>query len=187
MNKKILIGGAIVVAASIAAASYAFRRQMPEKARPVQNFDVERYLGTWFEMARIDFRFEKNLSNVTAQYSLDENGRIKVLNRGYNFKKHTWQAAEGKAKFWDDEDMASLQVSFFGPFYSGYNVIALDKDYRYALVAGRNLDYLWILSRNKNLPDDIKKSYLQLAERIGYDTSRLIWTVHDKAGSSLFL
>lgn len=85
----------------------------------------------------------------------------------------------GKAKFVGDENKAQLKVSFFGPFYSGYNVIALDADYRYALVAGKDLDLLWILSRETMVPEEIKDQYLQLAEEIGYDTSDLIWVEHN--------
>ena len=71
-------------------------------------------------------------------------------------------------------------MSFFGPFYSGYNVIALDKDYKHALVAGKSLKYLWILSRKKSIPDSIKSKYLQIAQDVGYDTSKLIWVEHNK-------
>lgn len=153
---------------------------IPKKVKPVENFDINRYLGVWYEIARFDFRFEKNLDNTSAQYSLDENGNVIVLNSGYNFIKKEWKKAEGLAKFRGQKDIAALKVSFFGPFYSGYNVVALDENYQYALVAGKNLDYLWILSREKNIPDDVKADYLQVAKEIGYDTSRLIWVVHDK-------
>ncbi|WP_118195401.1 lipocalin family protein [Albibacterium indicum] len=181
MNKKITIAGTAAALASLGAVvAYALRKQMPEKAQPIENFDLERYLGVWYEVARIDFRFEKNLDNVSAEYTLREDGLIKVVNKGYNFKKQKWQSVEGKAKFWDDENMAALRVSFFGPFYSGYNVVAIDEHYLYALVAGRNLNYLWILSRNMKLPDDIKRSYVRIAKAIGYDTSRLVWGIHDK-------
>ncbi len=153
---------------------------IPKKATAVQNFDSNRYLGVWYEIARFDFRFEKNLDNTSAQYSLDKNGNVIVLNSGYNFIKKEWKKAEGLAKFRGQKDIAALKVSFFGPFYSGYNVVALDENYQYALVAGKNLDYLWILSRKKNIPDNVKSNYLQIAEGIGYDTSRLIWVAHDK-------
>lgn len=153
---------------------------VPENAVPVRNFDVSRYLGTWYEIARFDYRFEKNLDNVSAQYSLDKNGNVKVLNSGYNLKKKEWKKADGLAKFRGDKDIAALKVSFFGPFYSGYNVVALDENYQYALIAGKDLDYLWILSRTKNIPGEIKARYLNLAKDIGYDTSELIWVKHDK-------
>ena len=152
----------------------------PQKAKPVENFEVNRYLGTWYEVARFDFRFEKDLDNTSANYTLDKKGNVIVLNSGYNFVKKKWSKADGLAKFRGDKNIAALKVSFFGPFYSGYNVIALDENYQYALIAGKNLDYLWILSRTKELPDEIKTEYLKIAEEIGYDTSRLIWVKHDK-------
>lgn len=152
----------------------------PEKAEPVTDFDVNRYLGTWYEIARIDFVHEKNMDNVSAQYSLKKDGSIKVLNSGYNYKEAKWEKAEGKAKFREVENVGALKVSFFGPFYSGYNVLAVDDDYNYALVAGKNLDYLWILSRTKELPEDIKDNYLEKAKEIGYDINRLIWVRHDR-------
>ena len=106
-----------------------------------------------------------------------------VLNSGYNFVKKKWSKADGLAKFRGDKIVAALKVSFFGPFYSGYNVVALDENYQYALIAGKNLDYLWILSRTKTIPEDIKTKYLKIAEEIGYDTSKLIWVKHDKTDS----
>lgn len=153
---------------------------MPKKAKPVNNFEVNRYLGVWYEIARFDFRFEKDLDNTTAQYSLDENGNVKVLNRGYNYKTKEWKSAKGIAKFRGDKNIAALKVSFFGPFYAGYNILAIDNNYQYALVAGKNLDYLWILSRGKSIPDNVKANYLKIARAIGYDTSRLIWVKQDK-------
>src|SRR5690606_18938026 len=131
-------------------------------------------------IARIDFKFEKNLNNTTAEYSLNENGTIKVDNKGYNTKKDKWEQAIGKAKFVNEDTVAMLKVSFFGPFYGGYNVVELDEDYKYALVAGSSLDYLWILSREKTIPDAIKEKYLASAKAIGYDTDKLMWIVHDK-------
>ncbi len=148
---------------------------IPKGATAVTPFDKERYLGKWYEIARLDFKFERNLNNTTAEYSLNENGTIKVDNRGYNTVKEEQAQAIGKAKFIGDDKVAMLKVSFFGPFYSGYNVIALDDDYRYALVAGKSLKYLWILSRETTIPDEIKTKYLKVAEEIGYNTSELVW------------
>lgn len=153
---------------------------IPENAKPVPNFKLERYLGTWYEIARFDYRFEKDLDNAVAQYSLDKNGNVAVLNSGYNYKTKEWKSAEGTAKFKSDKDIAALKVSFFGPFYAGYNVVAIDENYRYALVAGRNLNYLWILSREKTIPEEVKARYIEIAQSIGYDTTRLIWVKHDK-------
>ncbi len=153
---------------------------IPDNAKAVENFDVDKYLGTWYEIARFDFRFEKDLDNVSAQYSLNEKGNVIVLNSGYNYKKEEWKKAEGLAKFRGDKNIAELKVSFFGPFYSGYNVVALDENYNYALIAGKDLDYLWILSRSKDIPDEVKTNYVKRAEEIGYDTSKLIWVKHDR-------
>ncbi|AIM38250.1 membrane protein [Sphingobacterium sp. ML3W] len=153
---------------------------IPKSATAIQNFDVNRYLGTWYEIARFDFRFEKDLDNTSAQYSLNEKGNVVVLNSGYNFKKNEWKKADGLAKFRGDKTIGALKVSFFGPFYSGYNVIALDDDYHYALIAGKNLDYLWILSRNKTIPEEVKSNFLDIATQIGYDTKKLLWIKHDR-------
>ena len=153
---------------------------IPKRAKAVKNFDVDEYLGTWYEIARFDSRFEKDLDNVSAQYSLNENGNVIVLNSGYNHNKQEWKKADGLAKFRGDKNVAKLKVSFFCPFYSAYNVVALDKNYQYALVAGKNLKYLWILSRTKNVPKEVKTNYLEIAEGIGYDTSKLIWLEHDR-------
>jgi len=105
----------------------------------------------------MDFRFERNLDNTTADYSLNSNGTIKVDNRGFNYVTGEWDQAIGKAKFAGDTNEARLKVSFFGPFYSAYNVIALDSNYQVALVAGKNLKYLWILSHQTTVPEDIKQ------------------------------
>ena len=153
---------------------------IPKNAKAVKNFDIDRYLGTWYEIARFDFRFEKDLDNVSAQYSLNEDGNVIVLNSGYNHKKAEWKKADGLAKFRGNKDVAELKVSFFGPFYAGYNVVALDESYQYALIAGKNLDYLWILSKTKSIPEEVKSNYLKIAEEIGYDTSKLIWVKHDR-------
>jgi apolipoprotein D and lipocalin family protein len=153
---------------------------IPNGAVAVKPFDKERYLGKWYEIARKDFKYERDLSNTTAEYSLNDNGTIKVVNQGYNTKKGEWTQAIGKAKFVGEENIAKLKVSFFGPFYSGYNVIAIDDEYKYALVAGESLKYLWILSREINIPVEIKDKYLKIAEEIGYNTADLIWVKHDK-------
>ncbi|MBL7734270.1 MAG: lipocalin family protein [Chitinophagaceae bacterium] len=153
---------------------------IPKNAKTVRNFEVDKYLGTWREIARLDFRFEKDLDNVSAQYSLNNKGNIVVLNSGYNYKKKEWKKAKGLAKFRGSKDIGELKVGFFGPFYAGYNVAALDENYQYALIAGRNLNFLWILSRTKTIPENIKADYLKISEEIGYDISKLIWVKHDR-------
>jgi apolipoprotein D and lipocalin family protein len=153
---------------------------IPKGATAVKPFDKEKYLGKWYEIARMDFRFERNLNNTTANYSVNNDGSIKVDNRGFNYKENQWKQAIGKAKFVGEQNIAMLKVSFFGPFYSGYNVIALDNEYKYALVAGKNLSYLWILSRETTIPDDVKQNYLKIAKNLGFETSSLVWVEHDK-------
>lgn len=152
---------------------------IPKGATAVDSFQKEKYLGKWYEIARMDFKFERDLNNTTAEYSLNENGTIKVDNNGYNTKDKEWSQAIGKAKFIGKDTKAMLKVSFFGPFYGGYNVIAIDNNYQYALVAGKDLSYLWILSRETTIPESIRTEYLKLAESIGYKTSELIWVEHN--------
>jgi len=154
-------------------------KSIPNGVEAVKKFDKNRYLGKWYEIARIDFKFERDLNNTTAEYSSLKNGKIRVVNRGYNYKKNEWKKAIGKAKFVHEPDEAMLKVSFFGPFYAGYNVIRLDNDYNYALIAGRNFNYLWILSRTTSIPNTIKEEYLNFASKVGFDTSRLTWVVHN--------
>ena len=151
---------------------------IPEGAIAVKHFDSERYLGKWYEIARFDFRFERGLNNTTANYTLNTDGSIRVENRGFDYVKKTWKKAVGKAKFVTTPDEARLKVSFFGPFYGGYNVIALDSAYKYALIAGSDLGYMWILSRETTMPEDVKQKYLDLAKKIGFNTDALLWIEH---------
>lgn len=152
---------------------------IPAGTTAVQPFDANKYLGKWYEIARIDFRFERNLNNTTAEYSLNDDGSIKVKNQGYHTINKEWRSAIGKAKFVGEKNVAKLKVSFFGPFYSGYNVIAIDEKYKYALVAGESFKYLWILAREKTVPDEIKNKYLKIAEDAGYNTADLLWVEHN--------
>lgn len=154
--------------------------QIPKGAIAVKPFYKEKYLGKWYEIARFDFRFERGLNNTTAEYSLNADGSIKVDNRGYNFKEQVWKQAIGKAYFRGNDSIAELKVSFFGPFYAGYNVIAIDENYQYALVAGQSLKYLWILSRETSIPEDVKQKYLAIAQQLGYKTEGLIWVEHNQ-------
>lgn len=148
---------------------------IPKGVQAVTPFSVQKYLGTWYEIARFDFCFERGLSKTTANYSMNRDGSVKVLNRGYAAARGKWKEATGKAKFVGSTDVAMLKVSFFGPFYAGYNVVAIDDRYRYALVIGRNLNYMWLLSREKNMPQEVSDRYIVLAQKIGFDTSQLIW------------
>lgn len=171
----------LALAVGAAALAYTFSCvSIPKGASAVQAFDLNRYLGKWYEIARKDFKYEKNLNNVTAEYSLNEDGSIRVVNRGYDVVKEEWKESIGKAKPVGDPREGRLKVSFFGPFYSGYNVIEIDPEYRYVLVAGNDLKNLWILSRQPTIPEDVQDRYLKKAQEIGYDTSDLVWGAHDK-------
>ncbi len=154
---------------------------IPNGVTAVSPFMKENYLGKWYEIARFDFKFEKGLNNTTAEYSLRKDGKIKVTNRGYDYEKKKWKEAIGKAKFTKEDTTAMLKVSFFGPFYSGYNVIAIDNGYKYALVCGANYKYLWILSREKTIPDSIKEDYLNKAKELGFNTSNLLWVEQNQS------
>lgn len=146
----------------------------------VTNFDAEKYLGKWYEIARFDFKHEKDLKNVTAEYSKREDGKIKVTNRGYNFVKNKWEEANGKAKFVKDETIGALKVSFFGPFYSEYNAVMIEDDYSSVLIFGESTDYMWILSRNKTISDEVKTKYLDYAKQHGFPIENLVWTIQEE-------
>lgn len=150
---------------------------LPEGITPVRDFELERYLGKWYEIARLDHRFERGLINISAEYSLKEDGGVRVLNRGFNVEYKEWESAEGKAYFVDRPDIGRLKVSFFGPFYGGYNIIALDKEnYSYAMVAGPDRSYLWILSRTPILAPNIVERLVNQANELGFPTDELIYT-----------
>jgi len=149
---------------------------IPEGVTPVRDFDKKRYLGQWYEIARLDHSFERGLEQVTATYSLRDDGGISVLNKGFNPAKNEWKEATGKAYFVSDDDIGHLKVSFFGPFYASYVIAELDKDnYQYALVTGPDTDFLWILARQKVLAKDILDSLIQQAQTAGFDTTQLIF------------
>lgn len=155
-------------------------KTIPDNITAIKPFDKGRYLGKWYEIARFDFRFERNLNNTTATYSLNDNGTINVVNAGFDTVSNKWDEAKGMAKFVGSDSIAMLKVSFFGPFYAGYNVIALDEDYKYALVCGNSLDYLWILSREKTVPEEVKAAYVSKAKELGFKTENLLWVKHDR-------
>ena len=137
---------------------------MPENVKPVDNFTLEKYLGKWYEIARLDHRFERGLSRVTAEYSLRDGGGVRVLNRGYSKEEGEWKESEGKAFFVEGPDKGFLKVSFFGPFYGSYVVIDLDREkYQYALVCGPDKSYLWILARGPKMKKEIKDALVAKA------------------------
>ncbi len=153
---------------------------LPDNVTPVDGFELEKYLGRWYEIARLDHSFERGLTRVTADYSLRDDGGVRVLNRGYSAKDDVWKEAEGKAYFVDRSDQGYLKVSFFGPFYGSYVVLALDRDgYQYSLVCGPDKSYLWILARRPDLDKVVLESLVAKAAAAGFDTSRLIYVGHD--------
>lgn len=145
----------------------------------VKGFDLKRYLGKWHEIARFDYRFERNLEACTAEYSIRADGLVKVVNSGHkNSPTGTLKTANGKAKLGAPDDPSKpgfLKVSFFWCFYSPYYILALDPDYQYALVAGKNQKYLWILSRTPNLSPATTQMLIDEAKQRGFETSRLLF------------
>jgi len=152
---------------------------IPENVSPVTGFDVGQYLGTWYEIARLDHSFERGLERVTAQYSLRDDGGIKVVNKGHDAKKNRWKEVIGKAYFVGDSNLGSLKVSFWGPFYSSYNIIALDKKkYSYSMVCGPNKSYLWILAREPHMKESLKSELMNRAKALGFETEKMIHVTH---------
>ena len=152
---------------------------MPESIKPVNDFELNKYLGKWYEIARLDHSFERGLSEVTAEYRLLEDGGVSVVNRGFSRIDNEWQVAKGKAYFVNSNNEAYLKVSFFGPFYGSYVVFELDKEnYQYAFVSGQNTSYLWLLSRTPSVEPKILKRFSAMSENLGFDTEKLIMVEH---------
>lgn len=156
---------------------------VPDNVKVVESIDANQYLGTWYEIARLDHSFERGLENVSATYNLREDGGIKVINRGFNTKTKKWKEAEGKAYFIDPRNAdgtytGRLKVSFFGPFYGAYNIIELDKPYyNYVMLCGSDKSYFWILSRTPQLPYPIKQQLISKAKELGFATDKLIYVL----------
>ena len=154
---------------------------LPEGVVPVSDFNVKQYLGKWYEIARLDHSFERGLDKITAEYSLREDGGVKVVNRGFSVDDNKWEKAEGKAYFVEDENEGHLKVSFFGPFYGSYVVFEMDKEnYQYAFVSGPNTSYLWLLARTPQVDKKVTELFIKRSKALGFDTSKLIYVEHDK-------
>lgn len=152
---------------------------IPENVTPVDNFKLDKYLGKWYEIARLDHSFERGLTQVTAEYSLRSDGGVRVLNRGYSAKEDKWKQAEGKAYFVKAPDLGYLKVSFFGPFYGSYVIFELDEaNYQYSVISGPDKSYLWILARNPTMTDELKAKLMDKAKNLGFDTSKLLFVKH---------
>ena len=153
--------------------------KLPDGVYPVDDFDVNKYLGKWYEIARLDHSFERGLDNVSAHYTLRDDGGVRVLNRGYSVADKKWKEAEGKAYFIGSRDTGHLKVSFFGPFYGSYVVFELDKEnYQYAFVTSSKTTYLWFLSRTPTVSKELVQRFVQKANDLGYNTDNLIFVKH---------
>jgi apolipoprotein D and lipocalin family protein len=154
---------------------------LPEGLQPVAGFDLDRYLGKWYEIARLDHSFERGLDRVTAEYSMRDDGGVRVVNRGFSVRDQRWKEAEGKAYFVRGPEEGYLKVSFFGPFYGSYVVFELDReDYRYSYVAGPSRSYLWLLARTPSVSDELVEKFVQRSRELGFDTDALILVDHDQ-------
>jgi apolipoprotein D and lipocalin family protein len=174
--RKLWAVGAVYLVALLSACSTA----PPEGLQGVKPFDAQRYQGTWYEIARLDHSFERNMMDVSARYTVQADGSVQVVNRGFNTVKNEWKEAVGKALFTGDTDRGSLKVSFFGPFYGGYHVVALDTDYRWSMVVGPDRNYLWILARDKQLDPALKAQLLRQAQVFRLPAEQLIWVTHTR-------
>jgi apolipoprotein D and lipocalin family protein len=156
---------------------------VPDGVDVVDDFELDRYLGTWYEIARLDHSFERGMSDITATYSLRDDGGVAVVNRGYKVAKGEWNDTEGKAYFVGETDVGRLKVSFFGPFYGSYNIIELDKkNYEYAMVAGPDTDYLWILARSPDIDQDLLANLVENARRLNFPVDEIIYVDHTRHG-----
>jgi apolipoprotein D and lipocalin family protein len=154
---------------------------MPEGVTPVNEFNLSKYLGKWYEIARLDHSFERGLDNISADYSLRDDGGVKVINKGYSKKNNEWKQSEGKAYFVKSTDLGYLKVSFFGPFYGSYIIFELDREnYQYAFVSGPDSSYLWLLSRTPTVNENIIKMFIEKSKELGFDTEKLIYVTHNK-------
>jgi len=156
----------------------------PEGITAVTPFDLQRYQGRWYEQARLDHSFERGLTDVSATYQPQPDGSVRVVNRGFDPAKGEWREAVGKALFVGEHDTGSLKVSFFGPFYGGYHVAALDPAYRWALVVGPDRSYCWVLTRDKHLDPAQREAIFARARALGIDTSALISVPHERQDPS---
>lgn len=152
---------------------------------PISDFVLSDYLGKWYEIARIDHGFQKNIVNGTAQYRLREDGLVEVINQGFNENNKEWEKAIGVAKLKGESNIAHLRVSFFWPIYGDYKVFYLESDYSVALVTGSTSEYYWLLSRTPTLPREDIVRYMHIAKDAGIDVSKVIFTGKGMAKGSM--
>ncbi len=154
--------------------------KLPQDIEPVDGFELNKYLGKWYEIARLDHSFERGLGNVTAEYFLRDDGGVKVINKGFLTTENKWKEAEGKAYFFRNQQEGYLKVSFFGPFYGAYIVFELDKEaYQYAFVTSYDKSYLWLLARTPAVSDELINRFVQKSQNLGFETDKLIFLEHN--------
>lgn len=168
---------------ALVAALFSGCATIPKGVVPVSGFELDRYLGTWYEIARLDHSFERGLVGATAEYSLRPDGGVDVMNRGYDPAAKKWKKAAGRAYFTAGPTVGALKVSFFRPFYGGYNIIDLAPDYTYAMVAGPGFGYLWILSRTPELPPAVLERLKTRAAGLGFPADKLVFPGPAPAGA----
>lgn len=149
---------------------------IPPGIEPVADFEINRYLGKWYEIARIENSFEKDMHHVTAEYLLREDGGVDVINQGYLGESKEPKVAKGKAYFVGPSDSGHLKVSFFGPFYGSYVIFELDHaQYNYSYVTSNDRDYLWFLSRSPVVTEKQKQEFISKVSTLGFDLENLIF------------
>lgn len=149
---------------------------IPVGLQPVTGIEQNRYLGRWYEIARLNHRFERDLEAVTATYTLRDDGRIGVANRGFNIEDEDWEMVTASAEFLGDPTVGRLKVKFFGLFVGGYNIVYLDKEnYQYVIVCGDNRNVMWILARTPTLDKTTQDRLVAKAQSMGFAVNELIW------------
>lgn len=172
-SSLIIAGGVALVAGAVV--GWNMRRTIPRKAVAINPFEIDKFLGKWYEVARLDYKYDRNIMNTSIDFSLKPNGNLRVVKRLYNYYKKKKEINIGMAKFAGPIYEGKMLLSFRKPLYFGYNVIGIDPDYKYALVVGEDHRHLWLLSREHTMPEDIRRSFIHKASLIGYDISKLIW------------
>jgi apolipoprotein D and lipocalin family protein len=184
--RTLLFSFSMLVVVTLTGCAGGLQVKLPQGVAPVTNFDMQKYLGVWYEIARLEHSSEKGLSDITATYSLRDDGGIKVVNRGYDAGKDEWRVAEGKAYPVESSGTGYLKVSFFGPFYGSYVVFDLDKiGYQYSFVTGPDKNYLWLLSRTPRASNEVLTRFISEAGELGYDIDKLIYVDQSRAISSM--
>lgn len=182
-NNKIAIGGTFLALTALGAGTAYLLKTLKTSLRniePVKNFNVNKFLGKWYEIAEIGCQNQNELNNITVEYNLNKDSSIQITKNGYNFQEGEFQEIVAKAEFVDSPAEGKMKISFIRPFYSAYNIIAIDPEYKYALIVGKDINHLWLLSRETSIPENILDDYLKQAENIGFDLDNLQWVRHEE-------